>query len=616
MRSRRFLRMTFCLSTLLIAVPFSLQAQNLSSISPSNQRVEEFIELKGFGFGNGFPGGSAGVFFRSSAGVVLKADTPQIWSDRLIRVRVPAALSSQSGNAFSCSVRLANGASSRSLLFHVIRTCCGPLPAFVERNLLGGVDQNCIQQARNNGQLDLQCGMKMARTKDAHFADIDSNGFPDLIDFNSGSRRNTTHSAVHRFSLEFPSSNIRTQTRPLEPLDSSFAEQGIGAVATSVSDFVRDAVIYDGDLVDLNADGKPDIVMAASLPLSETASQRNRLRILINTSFSGFHRFAEQSQQWLPSINTVGGCPFEIDSSDFDNDGDMDLVVAVDTGAIGTTNCPNASGSDTLVVYHNCRFPNGDPGCSVQGPNSLIRGVVPIGGPRNALLHDVATIDIDQNGFMDAIACGAGDKSRLVYSDLTQVPVPNTGGFGCLSSATADLNGDGLTDFVLGGATGRVYLNNGLALPFPFDHVASFPCGTSSFEHCFDLELGDIDLDGDVDIVAAVASAGSNRGDLQIFLNIGVGFFTQVNTSALLPNLQFDVDGDGRVDRIERMSAQLIDFDLDGDLDLYVAGANGQDVDQIAQRGIPSSSRKFGRIPNQLWENCKARSFRPNSGCR
>lgn len=87
-------------------------------------------------------------------------------------------------------------------------------------------------------------------------------------------------------------------------------------------------------------------------------------------------------------------------------------------------------------------------------------------------------------------------------------------------------------------------------------------------------------MDGDIDIVG-VALNGSSPGQVRIWLNDGRGSFTSLNGKSPLPN---------HVDN-QRLSADLIDYDNDGDPDLYITGGDGQSPDC------------FGCVPNQFFEN-------------
>ncbi len=130
-----------------------------------------------------------------------------------------------------------------------------------------------------------------------------------------------------------------------------------------------------------------------------------------------------------------------------------------------------------------------------------------------------------------------------------------------------------MEDFVLGGSNVvTVYTNNGTT-PGQFN-----PSNLSNADEAgsfYDLELGDLDVDSDIDIVGVTIN-----GQVRIWLNDGQGNFTAFGGTDPLPGHQNN----------QRLSADLIDYDQDGDLDLYVTGGDSQDL------GC------FGCVPNQFFE--------------
>ena len=132
-------------------------------------------------------------------------------------------------------------------------------------------------------------------------------------------------------------------------------------------------------------------------------------------------------------------------------------------------------------------------------------------------------------------------------------------------AASADINGDGLADLFIGGANNKgsqIYLQttNGDFKPKPQAAFSAF----TSYEDVAAIFF-DADKDGDMDLL--VGSGGnnrlSNRGELnhRLFLNNGKANFTHLadafpvfeyNTGVMVP----------------------LDYDLDGDLDVFVGARN------------------------------------------
>ena len=132
-------------------------------------------------------------------------------------------------------------------------------------------------------------------------------------------------------------------------------------------------------------------------------------------------------------------------------------------------------------------------------------------------------------------------------------------------AASADINGDGLADLFIGGANNKgsqiyLQLTNGDFKPKPQAAFSAF----TSYEDVAAIFF-DADKDGDMDLL--VGSGGnnrlSNRGELnhRLFLNDGKANFTHLadafpvfeyNTGVMVP----------------------LDYDLDGDLDVFVGARN------------------------------------------
>ena len=61
----------------------------LDSVSPSTQRVHEMITLRGSGFGS-YVAGTSQIIFRTGPGETpIPVDTPYVWRDDFIQLRVP-----------------------------------------------------------------------------------------------------------------------------------------------------------------------------------------------------------------------------------------------------------------------------------------------------------------------------------------------------------------------------------------------------------------------------------------------------------------------------------------------------------------------------------------------
>jgi len=185
---------------------------------------------------------------------------------------------------------------------------------------------------------------------------------------------------------------------------------------------------------------------------------------------------------------------------------------------------------------------------------------------------DARIADLDGDGDNDAVLA-AEPTSRLLLNDGTGVLVDATANLGSAPRAgtvvVLDADGDGDPDLVFSSARGietALYRNDGTG---NFARIAgSF---APSVFPVSNLGAGDVDRDGDLDIVAA-ASDGTNSD--QLFLNDGSGRFTAVAPSPF------------QGQRCASTGLALGDVDGDGDLDValanaYTLGSGGPHVNQL-----------------------------------
>jgi FG-GAP-like repeat len=164
-----------------------------------------------------------------------------------------------------------------------------------------------------------------------------------------------------------------------------------------------------------------------------------------------------------------------------------------------------------------------------------------------------------------ALAVATTPAAAVQFVDQTATRFPTPAATDYSNQVTVgDLDGDGDLDLIFANGGGfstpgtpepvRVYINDGTGV---FTDESAARLGFSALAR--GAELGDIDNDGDLDLIVA------QDFDRQpaLFVNDGTGFFTDV-TSTQLPALV-----------LSSSRAQFGDIDNDGDLDLYLTNGSG-----------------------------------------
>ena len=239
--------------------------------------------------------------------------------------------------------------------------------------------------------------------------------------------------------------------------------------------------------------------------------------------------------QFVPSQQLSGSDPTEaLALGDIDGDGDLDLIF----GNLG----------------QNRVYVNDGTGTFTHAPANM---------PSDSdLTRAVALGDVDGDGDLDLVFGNHAQQNRLylndgtgTFTDATSVRMPSDSDF-TAALALHDVDGDVDLDLVVGniGDLNRLYLNDGTGVFSDVTLTQIPPSGASTFH----IALGDVDKDGDPDLV--LGNSGQNR----LYLNDGSGTFTDA-TAAQMPSVREttlavalgDVDGDDVPDLVFLCQARI-----------------------------------------------------------
>ncbi|MDP3790726.1 MAG: FG-GAP-like repeat-containing protein [Candidatus Omnitrophota bacterium] len=271
-----------------------------------------------------------------------------------------------------------------------------------------------------------------------------------------------------------------------------------------------------------------------SVSVNGTPSNLFLFDILKNTSGN---IFADDTQNILPAGLAITDLPV-VRTADVDNDNDLDLFM-IDTFL---------SSVYVLINDGNGNFTNETSSTlpAIADPSSIT---------------DAVFGDTNQDGHQDIVlAYSSGQSVRILlnsglgsFSDVTALNLPAVSG-NAVSLDLGDANGDGAPDIIIANKNTRdILLINNSGGVFSKDAGFNLP---GVIDGSSDIRFCDLNSDGAVDIITAnneVVDTSSLRN--RVYVNNGLGQFTD-NTEIMLPGdneysevLDYgDVDGDGDID--------------------------------------------------------------------
>ncbi|MEW6755224.1 MAG: CRTAC1 family protein [Candidatus Latescibacterota bacterium] len=277
---------------------------------------------------------------------------------------------------------------------------------------------------------------------------------------------------------------------------------------------------------------------------------------------------------------------------DYDNDGDLDVFVT--SGTCGAA-CGGGASPNHLLRNDLGRF-------TEVTLEAGLTDVLPT--------DDALWLDYDRDGFLDLYTGnldvrlndegteitdeGAWVRNKLYrnrgdgsFADVTEqvgldVQLHRLGGGSNGGMTAADLNDDGWPDLYMGvyGDRNRLFLSDGQGR---FRDATTEEIGDEGA--AFDVTVGDIDNDGDLDLFQAAGGTIAQAFRSLLLVNLGGGQLVDATESAGLG---------GELSRTELQDARFGDLDNDGDLDLltgwphhlYLNDGSGSFTEATERSGI------------------------------
>ncbi len=269
-----------------------------------------------------------------------------------------------------------------------------------------------------------------------------------------------------------------------------------------------------------------------------SAGPDQQVRLFIN---NGLGFFTDES---IARIGALLGDFRGVEFGDIDRDGDLDMVLANDNNALPRLLTNNGLGVFTNVTATNL-------------PNLTLAS-------SRAQFGDVDNDgDLDlyfTNGTTSRFGTGRGklylSNGTGVFTDVTTTNTPNENVAEPQDCIFGDIDGDFDLDLRIGSTfsnQSKLYFNNGAGV------FSTPPVAPPPDNNCYSYDFGDLNGDGDLDLIGANGSGSSINAEIQLN-NDGAGVFT---LGAFTGSTVDDND------------SKFLDYDNDGDLDLFICRIGG-----------------------------------------
>lgn len=348
----------------------------------------------------------------------------------------------------------------------------------------------------------------------------------------------------------------------------------------------------DAEFADLDNDGIPELILAAEFGPNLVLERGPRTNLRHRVDALPQRRLSDSEAIAVADLNGDGRVEIVFAAEDdaahelylydagsnayFDASERLEPAVGMRCNAIVATDLDGDG--DTDLIFGG----DGPERALINDGTARFRrrdGIIPA---RNDVTQDLELGDIDGDGDLDLIA-GNEDGNRIYiregdrFVDETERRLPEPEAPEVTREADlGDIDGDGDLDLLLANtsfgsddpdaAINRLLLNDGTGV-FHAAPPGSLPARNR--QSTFDAEFVDIDADGDPDLVLANSGRGGpDEPPVQLWLNDGRGGFTD-ETDAAIP----------RIDRaVWATDVEARDLNGDGLIDLYITNHRGPDV--------------------------------------